>query len=94
VELLVVSPEAGEAGNGGEVRWPAARAPPDWRSRGLRGGRCLVEEKEEVAGELWSFTAGRGVERSGGDGGWPELGFGLRPCREEEKWEEGKPRVC
>ena len=77
------------AGNAGERRRPAARAPPDWRSRGLPGVRWLAEEEEGVEAELLAVVAERGEVGNGGDGElWPGLGFGRRAERRGKR--EGK----
>jgi hypothetical protein len=48
----------------------------------------LVEEDEEVIGELWSFSARLRVASIDGDGTWPELGFQLASRDERERERE------
>jgi hypothetical protein len=90
--LVVATARRGEAPNGGERRWPAARGPSDWRVGELLGDRCLVEENEQLTAKLWSVTAGLGVERNGGEremAGARVSARGLQRRRgreEEAKW--------
>jgi hypothetical protein len=87
--LLVVSPEPGKAGNGGELAWPETRKTARFGRLGLSREACIDWEAQLGEAELQGPSPELGEARSHGNLRRPALAFWVC-CEvkrgEEEKW--------